>query len=55
MAVPALERVATRERILVAGAELFRRQGYAATGLKQVVAELAARHLAHPHNADVRP
>ncbi len=32
----------TRERILVATAELLRRQGYAATGLKQVVAEAHA-------------
>jgi AcrR family transcriptional regulator len=32
----------TRERILVATAELFRRQGYAGTGLKQVVAEAGA-------------
>jgi AcrR family transcriptional regulator len=36
------ERVPTRDRILFAGAELFRRQGYAATGLKQVVAEAEA-------------
>lgn len=28
----------TRERILYASAELFRRQGYSATGLKQIVA-----------------
>ncbi len=32
----------TRDRILFAGAELFRRQGYAGTGLKQVVAEADA-------------
>ncbi|MDQ1541219.1 MAG: hypothetical protein QOH29_1945, partial [Actinomycetota bacterium] len=32
----------TRERILIATAELFRRQGYAGTGLKQVVAEAGA-------------
>lgn len=32
----------TRERILYATAELFRRQGYAGTGLKQVVAEAHA-------------
>src|SRR5882757_8721505 len=32
----------TRERILFATAELFRRQGYAGTGLKQVVAEAGA-------------
>lgn len=34
--------VPTRERILYAAAELFRRQGYAGTGLKQVVAEARA-------------
>ena len=32
----------TRERILFASAELFRRQGYAATGLKQVTSEARA-------------
>ena len=32
----------TKERILDAGAELFRRQGYAATGLKQLVARAEA-------------
>lgn len=32
----------TRDRILVATAELFRRQGYAATGLKAVVSEARA-------------
>jgi AcrR family transcriptional regulator len=32
----------TRERILYATAELFRRQGYTGTGLKQVVAEAQA-------------
>lgn len=32
----------TRDRILYAAAELFRRQGYAGTGLKQVVAEAGA-------------
>jgi AcrR family transcriptional regulator len=32
----------TRERILDAGAELFRRQGYAGTGLKQLVARAEA-------------
>src|ERR1700712_1138472 len=32
----------TRERILYATAELFRRQGYNGTGLKQVVAEADA-------------
>jgi AcrR family transcriptional regulator len=34
--------VPTRERILYASAELFRRQGYAATGLKQIVAQAQA-------------
>ncbi len=32
----------TRERIIYASAELFRRQGYPGTGLKQVVAEAQA-------------
>jgi len=32
----------TRERILYAAAELFRRQGYAGTGLNQIVAEARA-------------
>ncbi len=32
----------TRERILYAAAELFRRQGYAGTGLNQIVAEAHA-------------
>ncbi len=32
----------TRERIVQASAELFSRQGYAATGVKQIVAEAAA-------------
>jgi AcrR family transcriptional regulator len=32
----------TRDRILFASAELFRRQGYAATGLKQVTAQAHA-------------
>lgn len=35
-------KVATRDRILYATAELFRRQGYNGTGLKQVVAEADA-------------
>jgi AcrR family transcriptional regulator len=40
---PAAERrIPTRERILFASAELFRRQGYNGTGLKQVVAEADA-------------
>jgi len=34
---PATPDVPTRDRILFAAAELFRRQGYAATGLKQIV------------------
>lgn len=34
--------IPTRERILYATAELFRRQGYSGTGLKQVVAEANA-------------
>ena len=33
---------ATRERIVIAAAELFRRQGYAATGMKQIAAEAEA-------------
>jgi AcrR family transcriptional regulator len=33
---------ATKDRILERGAELFRRQGYAATGVKQIVAEASA-------------
>jgi AcrR family transcriptional regulator len=32
----------TRERIVTSSAELFRRQGYAATGLKQIVASARA-------------
>jgi AcrR family transcriptional regulator len=32
----------TRERILVASAELFRRQGYVATGVKQIVSQAEA-------------
>jgi AcrR family transcriptional regulator len=32
----------TRDRIVDAGAELFRRQGYAATGVKQIVTEAQA-------------
>jgi AcrR family transcriptional regulator len=34
--------VGTRERILDAGGELFRRQGYLGTGMKQIVAEASA-------------
>src|SRR5690349_13906667 len=33
---------ATRERIVERSAELFRRQGYASTGVKQIVAEASA-------------
>src|SRR4051794_40520660 len=36
------QRPGTRDRILFASAELFRRQGYAATGLKQVTAQAEA-------------
>jgi AcrR family transcriptional regulator len=32
----------TRERIVHASAELFRRQGYTGTGVKQIVAEASA-------------
>ncbi|MEU6923285.1 MULTISPECIES: TetR/AcrR family transcriptional regulator [unclassified Streptomyces] len=32
----------TRQRIVTAATELFRRQGYAATGMKQIVAEAGA-------------
>jgi AcrR family transcriptional regulator len=39
---PIAPRPATRDRLLYASAELFRRQGYAATGLKQVTAEAEA-------------
>lgn len=39
---PAPTTVPTRDRILFASAELFRRQGYAGTGLKQVVAQAEA-------------
>ena len=42
MAVPVQTEATTRERIVVAAAELFRRQGYAGTGLKQVVTEAQA-------------
>jgi AcrR family transcriptional regulator len=34
--------VATRDRIVEASAELFRRQGFAGTGVKQIVAEASA-------------
>ena len=33
---------ATRDRIVQASAELFRRQGYAATGVKQIVTDAQA-------------
>ena len=33
---------ATRDRIVEASAELFRKQGYAATGIKQIVTEAQA-------------
>ena len=36
------EQLGTRERILYASAELFRRQGYAGTGLKQVAGQASA-------------
>ena len=39
---PAPPKVPTRDRILFATADLFRRQGYNGTGLKQVVAEAEA-------------
>ena len=38
----AAERTPTRDRILFAAAELFRRQGYTGTGVKQIVAEAEA-------------
>src|SRR4051794_17077584 len=34
--------VPTKERLLDASGELFRRQGYAATGIKQILAEASA-------------
>ncbi len=36
--------ISTQERLLYAGAELFRRQGYAGTGLKQILAEAGVQH-----------
>ena len=36
------EKLGTRDRILYTSAELFRRQGYAATGLKQITADADA-------------
>ena len=40
--MPTATEVPTRDRILYASAELFRRQGYSGTGLKQVVAQSEA-------------
>ncbi len=40
--MPSATEIPTRERILYASAELFRRQGYGGTGLKQVVARAEA-------------
>jgi AcrR family transcriptional regulator len=40
--VPARSEVPTRDRIVYASAELLRRQGYAGTGLKQIVSEAQA-------------
>lgn len=40
--MPTISAVPTRERIVLASAELFRRQGYAGTGLKQIVGEAGA-------------
>lgn len=40
--VETADRLGTRDRILFASAELFRRQGYAATGLKQITAQAEA-------------
>jgi AcrR family transcriptional regulator len=40
--VPAATDLPTRDRIVYASAELFRRQGYAGTGLKQIVSEAQA-------------
>jgi AcrR family transcriptional regulator len=37
--MPSATEIPTRERIMYASAELFRRQGYAGTGLKQIAAE----------------
>jgi AcrR family transcriptional regulator len=41
-ATPTPAKIPTRQRILFATAELFRRQGYSGTGVKQVVAEADA-------------
>jgi AcrR family transcriptional regulator len=40
--MPSATGIPTRDRILYASAELFRRQGYAGTGLKQIAAEAHA-------------
>jgi AcrR family transcriptional regulator len=40
--VETADRIGTRERVLFASAELFRRQGYAGTGLKQITAQAEA-------------
>lgn len=40
--VPTASEIPTRDRILYASAELFRRQGYAGTGLKQIATEACA-------------
>ena len=40
--MPGATDIPTRDRILYASAELFRRQGYAGTGLKQIAAEAHA-------------
>jgi AcrR family transcriptional regulator len=42
MTAAASDTPSTRDRLLFASAELFRRQGYAATGLKQVTAQAQA-------------
>jgi AcrR family transcriptional regulator len=39
---PTADKPGTRDRVLFASAELFRRHGYAATGLKQITAEAEA-------------
>jgi AcrR family transcriptional regulator len=39
----------TRERIVSAGADLFRRQGYTGTGVKQIVATASAPFGSHYH------
>ena len=40
--LPSASEIPTRDRILYASAELFRRQGYAGTGLKQIATEARA-------------